>query len=109
MEHIMTSVEGTNFFNIMLKFISHLLSRQQKLIADMGTTCPRGVVNRWLSTYKVTNWFKTYRIELLCHIESVHPPSAPPRLWWVYLVAMQNFTSRTTPHQPSSVFQDRQH
>ncbi|KAI2501718.1 hypothetical protein MHU86_12724 [Fragilaria crotonensis] len=77
----------------MLKFISHL-SRQQKLIADMGTTCPR-VVNRWLSTYKVTNWFKTYRIELLRHIESVHPPSAPPRLWWVYLVAMQNFTNYT--------------
>ena len=77
----------------MLKFISHL-SRQQKLIADMGTTCPR-VVNRWLSTYKVTNWFKLYRIDLLRYIEAAHPASAPPRLWWVYLVAMHSFTNYT--------------
>ena len=53
MEHIMTEVVGYSFFNVMLQFISHL-SCQQKLIADMGTTCPC-VVNRWLSIYKVTN------------------------------------------------------
>ena len=93
MEHVMTEVVGNSFLNVMLKFISHL-SRQQKLIADMGTTCPR-VVNRWLSTYKVTNWFKTYRIDLLRYINEAHPTSAPPRLWWVYLVAMQSFTNYT--------------
>ena len=93
MEHIMTGVVGNTFFDIMLKFISHL-SRQQKLIADMGTTCPR-VVNRWLSTYKVTNWFKTHRIELLRHIDAAHPASAPPQLWWVYLVAIHSFTNYT--------------
>jgi hypothetical protein len=93
MEHVMTEVVGNSFFNVMLKFISHL-SRQQKLVADMGTTCPR-VVNRWLSTYKVTNWFKTYRIDLLRYINEAHPTSAPPQLWWVYLVAMQSFTNYT--------------
>jgi hypothetical protein len=43
MEHIMTNVVGDTFLNTMLRFISHL-SCQQKLIAEMGTTCPR-VVN----------------------------------------------------------------
>lgn len=81
MEHIMTNVVGDTFFNTMLRFISHL-SRQQKLIAEMGTKCPR-VVNRWLSTYKVTNWFKLYRPELLRHIDATYPSSAPLRLWWV--------------------------
>ena len=76
MEHIMTEVVGNSFFNVMLKFISHL-SRQQKLVADMDTTCPR-VVNRWLSTYKVTNWFKMYRIDLLRYVNEAHPASAPP-------------------------------
>ena len=94
MEHIMTDVVGNPFFtSVMLKFISHL-SHQQKLIGDMGTTCPR-VVNCWLSTIKVTNWFKTYRIDLLRYIESANPVSAPPRLWWVYLVAMRSLTSYT--------------
>lgn len=56
MEHIMTTVVNDSFFSVMLKFITHL-SRQNKLIADMGTACPR-IVNRWLSSYKVTSWFK---------------------------------------------------
>ena len=94
MEHIMANVVGDSFFNVMLKFITHL-SHHQKPIADMGTTCPR-IVIRWLSTYKVTsNWFKLYRLELLRHIDTARPSSAPPQLWWVYLIAMQSFTSYT--------------
>jgi hypothetical protein len=93
MEHIMTRVVGDAFFNVMLGFITYL-GRQQKLIADMGTTCPR-VVNRWLSTNKVTSWFKLHRTELLQHIEEKNPPTAPSRLWWVYLLAMQSFTNYT--------------
>ena len=90
----MTRVVGNAFFNAMLPFIAYLLGRQQKLIADMGTTCPR-VVNRWLSTNKVTTWFKLHRTELLQHIEAKNPPPAPSRLWWVYLLAMQSFTNYT--------------
>jgi hypothetical protein len=60
----------------------------------MQTTCPR-VVNRWLSTEKVISWFKLHRPQLLAHIEAKHPASAPPRLWWVALLAMHHFTSRT--------------
>jgi len=61
----------------------------------MKTTCPR-VVNRWLSTEKVIKWFKIHRPQLLAHVESKQPPSAPPRLWWVSFLAMHHFTSRTT-------------
>ncbi|CAM6020581.1 unnamed protein product [Sphagnum balticum] len=61
---------------------------------DMKTTCPH-VVNRWLSTKKVIKWFKIHRPQLLAHIESKHPPSTPPRLWWVSLLGMHRFTSRT--------------
>ncbi len=60
----------------------------------MKTTCPH-VVNRWLSTEKVIKWFKIHRPQLLAHIESKQPPSVPPRLWWVSLLAMHHFTSRT--------------
>ncbi len=57
------------FLQCHAQIFSHL-SRQQKLIADMGTTCPR-VVNCWLSIHKVTNWFKTYWIDRL-HLRIRH-------------------------------------
>ncbi|CAM6049220.1 unnamed protein product [Sphagnum compactum] len=93
MEHIMDTIVKERFFTVMTGFITHL-TRQLNLIAHMKTTCPR-VVNRWLSTEKVIKWFKIHRPQLLAHIESKQPPSAPPRLWWVSLLAMHHFTSRT--------------
>ncbi len=94
MEHIMNDVVKECFFTIMTSFIIHI-TRQQKLIANMNTTCPR-IVNRWLSIEKVTKWFKIHHLKLLAHIESKQPASAPPHFWWASLLVMQNFTSRTT-------------
>ena len=90
----MSNVVKERFFNIMTGFITHL-TRQLNLIAEMKTTCPQ-IVNRWLSTAKVTQWFKIHRRQLLQHIESKHPVSAPPRIWWVSFMAMQHFTKCTS-------------
>jgi hypothetical protein len=93
MEHIMNEMVKKQFFSIMIGFIMHLI-QQQKLIMDMGTTCPC-IINHWLLTYKVTKWFKVHHIKLLEHIESKQPTSTPPQLWWVSLLVMDDFTSRT--------------
>jgi branched-subunit amino acid transport protein len=93
MEDIMSNVIKERFFSILTGFIT-CLTRQLNLIAEMQTTCPR-VVNRWLSTEKVISWFKLHRPQLLAHIEAKRPASAPPRLWWVALLAMHHFTTRT--------------
>ncbi len=89
----MDTIVKEHFFIVMTGFITHL-TQQLNLIADMKTTCPR-VINHWLSTEKVIKWFKIHQPQLLAHIESKQPPSAPPRLWWVSLLAMHHFTSRT--------------
>jgi hypothetical protein len=94
MEHIINEMVKESFFLVITSFITDLI-RQHKLIMDMGTMCPC-IVNRWFFTYKVTKWFKIHRHELLAHIESKQPASAPPRLWWACLLAMDDFTSRTT-------------
>ncbi len=78
MEHIMNNVVKERFFTIMTGFITHITC-QQKLIVDMNTTCPR-IINQWLSTKKVTKWFKIHRPELLAHIELKQLSSALPRL-----------------------------
>ncbi len=68
MEHIMNDVVREHFFIIMTSFIIHI-TREQKLIVDMNTTCPH-IVNQWLSTKKVTKWFKIHLPEFLAHIKS---------------------------------------
>jgi hypothetical protein len=93
MEQIMNEVIKEHFFSVMIGFITHL-TRQQKLIVDMDTTC-LCIVNRWLYTYKVTKWFKIHCPELLTHIELKQPASAPPQLWWAYLLVTDDFTNRT--------------
>ena len=92
MEYIMSHIIKQRFFSVLTGFITHL-TRQLNLIAEMDTTCPR-IVNRWLSTEKVISWFKRHRPRLLAHIAEKQPASAPPRLWWVALLAMHHFTSR---------------
>lgn len=92
-QHVMDTVVKENFFSVMTAFISHL-GRQQILAASMEATCPR-VVNRWLSTDKVTRWFKQKRPELLHYIEDKSPETAPPDIWWIYLLAMEAFTSHS--------------
>jgi hypothetical protein len=52
----------------MTGFIIHITC-QQKLIADMNTTCPH-IINWWLLIEKVTKWFKIHHPKLLAHIES---------------------------------------
>lgn len=93
MEHILNDVMKERFFVAATTFITYL-GRQQTLIAEMESTCPR-IVNRWLSTEKVFSWFKRQRPRLLQHINAKRPESAPPPIWWVYLLAMETFTSHS--------------
>ncbi len=78
----------------MISFITHLI-RQLKLIANMGTMC-FCIVNCWLSTYKVTKWFKIHHPGLLLHSESKQPTFALPQFQWAYLCVMDDFTNHTT-------------
>jgi hypothetical protein len=87
----MNNVIKERFFSVMIGFITHL-TRQHNLIAEMQTMCPH-VVNHWLSTEKVISWFKIHRPQLLAHIKSKQPASAPPRLCWVALLSMHHFTT----------------
>jgi hypothetical protein len=90
---VMDDVVKDRFFQVMTNFIRHLI-RQQNLIAEMASTCPR-IVNRWLSTDKVTTWFVSKRLELQRYCNEKHPASEPPALWWVYLLGMDRFTELT--------------
>lgn len=93
MQHVMSSNVKKNFYSVMMAFIFHL-GRQQPPKASMEATCPR-VVNRWLSTDKVTRWLKNKPAELMKHIEDKKLSSTPPDLWRVYLLAIECFEWRS--------------
>ena len=65
-----------DFFSVLTALIGWL-RRQQNLIADMGTTCPKVALSRWLSMIKVMKWFKKHRIAVEAHLNLKQPACTP--------------------------------
>eukprot|EP00126_Sphaerothecum_destruens_P012236 Sdes_comp20989_c0_seq2m19605 len=90
-EAVMNGSVSASFTKPINAMISHL-SMQHKLVAEMGTICPR-IVNRWLSMDKVTSWFMKYHRRIVSYLDQKAPDCSPPLLWWVLLAAIDYFTS----------------
>lgn len=88
-EHIINVVVYEHFFFVMIGIILYLM-QQQNFIVKMNIICPY-IVNRWLSTNKVTTWFKKYRLKLLTYIQMKEPTSILPWLQQIYLPIMDTF------------------
>lgn len=71
---------------------------------SLDTAAKNLIVDRGIANYmtfflivgfwqkKVIIWSKIYQTELLDHIKSKQPTSAPPRLWWAAFLSMHHFT-----------------
>jgi hypothetical protein len=65
-----------DFYSNLVNLIGYL-HRQQNLIVDMKTTCPKVAFTRWLSMIKVMSWFKKHRIVVLAYLDEKLPPCRP--------------------------------
>jgi len=65
-----------DFYSNLVSLIGYL-RRQQNLIADMKTTCPKVALTHWLSMIKVMSWFKKHRIAVLAYLDEKLPPCRP--------------------------------
>ena len=84
-----------DFFSVLTVLIGYL-RRQQNLVADMKTTCPKVALTRWLSMIKVMNWFKKHRIDVQAHLDDKRPPCRPSSGWWVLMMAMHSFAQESS-------------
>jgi len=74
-------------FNKIMHSFTGYLRRQQKLINDMQSTCPKATT-RWTAMGGTCNWMLERRVPLLEYIAKDDPTKAPPSWWWVVIAAI---------------------
>ena len=72
------------------------LRRQQNLVNEMRTKCPKVASTRWLSLGKVLPWFARHRVRILQYIEEKNPPCKPSVSWWISLLALRRVTDEVS-------------
>jgi hypothetical protein len=65
------------------------LRRQQNLVHEMRTKCPKVASTRWLSLGKVLPWFARHRVRILQYLEEKSPSCTPSVSWWISLPALR--------------------
>ena len=106
----------TQFYSVLTALIGYL-RRQQNLVADMKTTCPKVALSRWLSMIKVMKWFKKHRIVVQTYLDEKRPACRPSAgwlpvvflkaicltfvvcmllAWWVLMMAVHEFANEAS-------------
>lgn len=86
-------VYNEGFYGVLTALIGYL-RRQQNLIADMRSTCPKVASTRWLSLGKVSSWLVKNRLEIGAYLTAKNAPVAPSPDWWIRLSVADEFMSR---------------
>lgn len=69
------------------------LRRQQNLIREMGSACPKFVSTRWLSMERLLNWLKKHRLRVCRHMDENDPQCKPELSWWVMVYLLKDFAN----------------
>ena len=68
------------------------LRRQQNLVNEMRTKCPKVATTRWLSLGKVLPWFARHRARIIEYLQEKNPPCMPSVAWWISLLSARRVT-----------------
>jgi hypothetical protein len=80
------------FVNIVMGITGHL-RRQQNLISEMGSKCPRFIDTQWLSMEVFLSWIIANRSRLQLHFEEKKPARSPDDKWWIVVFSLHAFVS----------------
>ena len=96
MQHGYAKLIDGEFLKITTSIIGHL-RQQQKLIAEMRSTCPK-LTTRWICMGDTCDWFLEHRIRLLSYFKTPQTQSStahaysPPLWWWIVAAAVRAVT-----------------
>lgn len=65
------------------------LRRQQNLISEMQTTCPKVADTRWLSMYQVVDWLCKNDVRVRKYFSEKQATCDPNEVWWIFLFAIR--------------------
>lgn len=87
MQEVFRAALDDKFHSTLTALIGHL-RRQQNLIAEMRSTCPKVADTRWLSMFSVTKWLASNIRKVQEHLERKNPACKPTSSWWIFLFAI---------------------
>jgi len=87
MQSIFKAALNENFYSAFTTLIDHL-HRQQNLISQMRTTCPKVADTRWNSMYSCTSWLTNNIIAVQQHLFQKQSRCGPPIKWWIFVFAV---------------------
>ena len=79
-----------SFVSTVIGIIGHL-RRQQNMISEMKSKCPRFVDTRWLSMQKILTWLVAKRPRLQRHFDEKTPTCAPRQSFWIIVYVLKAF------------------
>ena len=83
------------FHGVLVSIISYI-RRQQNLISEIKTACPKIATSRWESMSKVGSWFKARRVRVRAYFAEKNPVCTPSDRWWIYIMITEAFAARAT-------------
>jgi hypothetical protein len=90
MQRVYKPALQNEFYRVLTALIGHLW-RQQTLIAEMQSTCPKVADTCWASMYIATSWLCSKRLRILQHLDEKRPSCAQEKSWWIFLHAVNAF------------------
>eukprot|EP00171_Calliarthron_tuberculosum_P016065 IDg16065t1 len=78
------------FLSTFISLIGHL-RRQQNLIQEMLSTCPKFATTRWVSMHSCSRWLTKNVVRVCEHLKEKAPRCAPAMVWWTFLFAVHAF------------------
>ena len=68
------------------------LRRQQNLVNEMRSKCPKVTTTRWLSLGNVLPWLAKHRTRIIAYLDDKNPPCKPSVVWWLAMLASRRIT-----------------
>lgn len=88
MQIIFQSALNDSYLGTLTALIGYL-RRQQNLISDMKSKCPKVASTRWLSMFKVADWLCRHGFEVRTYVEDRGMEGKPNLVWWIFLHALR--------------------
>lgn len=84
MQRVYKPALDDEFYFQLTALIGHL-RRQQNLVAEMRSTCPKVTDTRWISMSSSTRWLVSNRVRVQQHLDNKRPACTPTPMWWTFL------------------------
>lgn len=86
-QNVVSAYLNEEFYSMLTATIGYL-RRQQNLVNEMKSKCPKVAATRWLSLGKVLPWFSTHRCRIIQYLDQNNRDCKPTSMWWISVLSL---------------------